>query len=119
MKESTALDSRRVAIATTFPMESCKRRSTTTPRVDEMQTISLERYPELLFLLHYTPFTPLDLFKSADGLFNASSEKEGPLHADLISHEIERFVSQRDLNSIDIFYLYGIGMGHHYVALKG
>ena len=60
----------------------------------------LERYPELLFLLSYTPYTP--------------SEP----HTGNIEEEIERFQTKLRLDGVDILYIYGIGLGHHYAALK-
>ncbi|MGC1879119.1 MAG: 6-hydroxymethylpterin diphosphokinase MptE-like protein [Rhabdochlamydiaceae bacterium] len=57
----------------------------------------LERYPELLFLLSYTPFTEPNLEE---------------MHSDLISEEI-------DLEGVDILYVYGVGLGHHYATLRG
>ena len=63
----------------------------------------LERYPELLFLLSYTPLS------DAHGIV---------LHCDNISEEIERFRKKTPLKGVDILYVYGIGLGHHYAALK-
>lgn len=62
----------------------------------------LERYPELLFLLSCTPYVP----------YPHSTIKE--LHED----EIKRFQSKLRLDGVDILYIYGIGLGHHYAALK-
>jgi hypothetical protein len=64
----------------------------------------LERYPELLFLLSYTPLPDAQGFA---------------LHSDNISEEIERFRKKYPLDGVDVLYVYGIGLGHHYVALKG
>lgn len=63
----------------------------------------LERYPELLFLLSYTPFTPYRF-------------SQHPLN---VSEEIERFLKKIHLDKVDILYVYGIGLGAHYAALKG
>ncbi len=63
----------------------------------------LERYPELLFLLSYTPFIPSSL----------------SLHCEDISEEIKRFVEKLTLDGVDILYIYGIGLGYHYKALQG
>jgi hypothetical protein len=60
----------------------------------------LERYPELLFLLSYTPYTPSEPYPGN------------------IAEEIERFQSKLRLDGVDILYIYGIGLGHHYAALK-
>lgn len=65
----------------------------------------LERYPELLFLLSYTPFAPYQ-------------PKENPLHLESIDEEMRRFFDKWELEGVDIFYLYGIGLGHHYCALR-
>jgi hypothetical protein len=59
----------------------------------------LERYPELLFLLSYTPFTPTS-------------------HSDPIPEEIDRFQEKLQLDGVDILYIYGMGLGYHYAALK-
>ena len=40
------------------------------------------------------------------------------LHSDNISEEIERFRKKHPLKGVDILYVYGIGLGHHYAALK-
>jgi hypothetical protein len=63
-----------------------------------METVSagnsrFEHYPDLLFHLTYTPFTPLE----------NSEEKE----------EVEV-----ELDGVDILYVYGIGRGHPYAGLK-
>lgn len=73
----------------------------------------LERYPELLFLLSYTPFTPYRLMFSTDQKMRAEE-----LHSDCISEEISRFQTQLCLSEIDILYVYGIGLGYHYATLK-
>src|ERR1700722_4787689 len=61
----------------------------------------LEHYPELLFLLSYTPLPPPQ-----------------ELYTEDISEEIARFNAKLHLDHVDILYVYGIGMGHHYAALK-
>jgi hypothetical protein len=62
----------------------------------------LERYPEIQFLIQYSPLTPL---------------KES-LHSDDIPQEMQRFVSKLNLDGVDILYIFGMGLGHHYEALK-
>ncbi|MES2122626.1 MAG: 6-hydroxymethylpterin diphosphokinase MptE-like protein [Chlamydiota bacterium] len=79
---------------------------------------SFESHPELLLLLNYTPFVPFTLCQNPDGSCNALSEKQELLHAEDIALEIERFLRKLDLNSVDILYLYGVGLGHHYAALR-
>ncbi len=59
-----------------------------------------DRYPELSFLLR---FTPPDLNE--------------PLLA-TTQDEIARFMQKWSLEGIDILYLYGLGSGEHYSALK-
>jgi hypothetical protein len=61
----------------------------------------LERYPELLFLLSCTPFVGQEL------------------HRGSISEELHRFQAKLPLEGVDILYIYGIGLGYHYAALKG
>jgi hypothetical protein len=73
----------------------------------------LERYPELLFLLSYTPYAPYPLITSVDQKLSA----EG-LHSSSISEEIAAFKANLHLDGVDIFYMYGIGLGYHYAALK-
>ena len=57
----------------------------------------LERYPELLFLLSYTSFTPLDR----------------PIRT-----EVDCIPDRSSLDEVDILYVYGVGYGEIYVALK-
>lgn len=63
----------------------------------------LERYPELLFLLSYTP----------------CPELEPDLHSEDLAGEMERFRKKMQLEGVDILYIYGIGLGQHYSLLKG
>lgn len=58
----------------------------------------LERYPQLLFLLSYTPFTPYPIEQS----FQESDSE----------------LKKIQLDDIDIVYVYGVGQGQHYAALK-
>ena len=53
----------------------------------------LERYPELLFLLSYTPFTLQDADEGYD-------------------------LKKVSLDGVDILYVYGVGKGQHYAAYK-
>ncbi len=76
----------------------------------------LERYPELLFLLSYTPFTPYRILQPLNAVNDA---EKYALHSDDIAAEMERFIKKIHLDGVDIFYVYGIGFGHHYAALKG
>ncbi len=62
----------------------------------------LERYPELLFLVSYTSFQPYSF----------------PLHREDIDQEIKDFLQKINLDGVDILYVYGIGKGYHYAALK-
>jgi hypothetical protein len=73
----------------------------------------LERYPELLFLLSYTPYTPYLLMTSVDGKLSAAE-----LHSGSIAEEIADFQAKLHLEGVDILYVYGIGLGHHYATLK-
>lgn len=75
----------------------------------------LERYPDLLFLLGYTPLTPYRIDPDSSNAFN---ELGHSLHHDNIVEEIDRFLKKTDFEEMDILYVYGIGMGHHYAALK-
>ena len=63
----------------------------------------LECYPELLFHLNYEPF-------------DASVHS---LHSENIAEEIQKFIAKLNLEGVDILYVYGIGLGHHFEALKG
>lgn len=76
--------------------------------------VILEGYPELLFHLNYESFTPYSLSD-----FNASDEEGNFLHAENIPEEIERFIAKLNLEGVDILYVYGIGLGYHFEALKG
>src|SRR5580698_10171361 len=91
-------------------------------RESGMQTVSaginfqlLERYPQLQFLLHYSPFAPYHLSGSPPNAFNAKGES---LHCQNIALEMERFVGKLSLEGVDIVYIFGIGLGYHYRALK-
>jgi hypothetical protein len=91
-------------------------------RESGMQTVSaginfhlLERYPQLQFLLHYSPFVPYHLSGSPLNAFNAKGES---LHCPNIALEVERFVGKLNLDGVDIIYIFGIGLGYHYRALK-
>lgn len=71
-----------------------------------METVSsgnkvhlLERYPELLFLLSYSPFVPFSSYPSYD------------------PKEVEQWIKKIHLEGVDILYIYGLS-GDHYVALK-
>jgi len=57
-------------------------------------TTLLERYPELFFHLNYTPFTP---------------------HQEDLQGQV---LEELHLEGVDLLYVYGIGLGHPYVALK-
>ncbi len=61
------------------------------------RTDLLERYPELLLLLTYTSFPPLEISPA----------------------ETDPFPLKLNLEGIDILYVYGLGMGHPFAALKG
>lgn len=76
----------------------------------------LERYPELLFLVNYTEFA---LYRFSGTPLNAYDEKGESLHSQDIPLEIERFLKNLHLEGVDILYVYGIGLGYHYAALKG
>ncbi len=74
----------------------------------------LERYPELVFLLSYTPYIPYPLITSVDHKLSAEE-----LHSGSISQEIADFKTKLHLEGVDILYVYGLGLGYHYAALKG
>jgi hypothetical protein len=73
----------------------------------------LERYPELLFLLSYTTYTPYRLMTSIDHKLSVEE-----LHCSSISEEVASFKAKLHLDGVDILYIYGIGLGYHYMALK-
>lgn len=84
-------------------------------------SILQDRYPDIAFQLHFVPFAPFIFRKNPDESWNAvrsDGEKEYCLHGASIDKEMARFFKDRHLEDVEIFYLYGIGLGYHYAALK-
>ncbi|HEY2811636.1 MAG TPA: 6-hydroxymethylpterin diphosphokinase MptE-like protein [Rhabdochlamydiaceae bacterium] len=77
----------------------------------------LDRYPDIAFHLNFVPYEPFALVQNPDQNWNAIRKGEN-LHAENVEKEIARFLSRCKLDDVEIFYLYGMGLGHHYEALK-
>ena len=82
----------------------------------------LESYPDLYFFLSYDNYLSYELISNADGQQNArriKGKKEEYLHAvESIADETSSWFSALDLEEIEILYVYGIGLGYGYFALK-
>lgn len=78
---------------------------------------AMQRYPDIAFYLHFMPFKPYTLIGSTSEDLNAvrSGQK---LHGEDIAQEIAGFLEQNPLEEIEILYLFGIGLGYHYHALR-
>lgn len=83
----------------------------------EARSILMERYPEISFLCFYSSFNPYQLHLSSDQQWNAHRE-DGSLHAEDIGQEMERFVTKLRLEGVDVLYVFGVGLGHSYEAVK-
>src|SRR5579862_1426292 len=68
----------------------------------DVDSILMDRYPDIAFRLHFAPCEPLN----------------DSIHTENSSEDIQRFLAARDLEDVEIFYLYGLGVGAHYQALK-
>src|SRR5690349_11229068 len=85
---------------------------------NETEAILQDRYPDIAFSLNFMPYEPYVLKKSADQSWNAVKNNE-KLHSENIEKEIAQFFKKRsNLDDIEIFYLYGLGLGYHFAAFK-
>jgi len=75
----------------------------------------IDRYPDIGFYLATSPFEPFELFLQGRE-WNA---RRGAfyLHAHA-SQEVDHFLSVLSLEETDVLYVYGLGLGYHYEALK-
>lgn len=63
---------------------------------NEVETILQDRYPDIAFSLNFLPFERYEHIET----------------------EIADFFKKHNLDEIEVFYLYGLGLGHHFAALK-
>jgi len=86
--------------------------------MEAMQSLFLERYPEISFLLTYGSFSPYETVFSG-AMANAKKSEEGFfLYSEQIGEEIEKWRASLDLEGVDILYVYGLGRGYYYTAVK-
>ena len=86
--------------------------------VEAMQGLFLERYPELSFLLTYGSFSSYEVVLSG-GMANALRPEDGFfIYSGEIDREIEKWRASLDLEGVDILYVYGLGFGYYYSAVK-
>lgn len=77
-----------------------------------MQT---ELYPEIDFHLNFTPYEPFTLIDEPNGKKNAT---RGSFHLHQGEDELKRWKKRLQFEQIGLLYLYGIGLGYYYEALK-
>jgi len=77
----------------------------------------LTRFPEISFVLSLEQIEPLPLEKLESGRYNAITDK-GPLYSAQIDQEIDLWKKSLYLEGVDVLYVYGIGLGYHYLALQ-
>ncbi len=77
-----------------------------------------ERYPELHFRLMWEGLeSPFE--QEGDNAFRLLDQDRQWLHAeDGIEAELSRFSKDLHLDKTDVFYLYGLGLGHHFSLLE-
>lgn len=88
---------------------------------NDLDAILMDRYPDIAFQLNFVDFQPFVLKKNLDGTWNAvknSKKAKEYVHSQNIDQEMTAFLEGRDLEEVEIFYLYGVGLGYHYAALK-
>ncbi len=83
----------------------------------EARSILMERYPEIFFLSSYSSSNPYQLHLSSDQKWNARRKDEN-MHADDIGQEMARFVDKLQLEDVEVLYVFGVGLGHSYEAVK-
>jgi hypothetical protein len=76
-----------------------------------------QRFPEISFLLSMQKIEPLDLVRDQKGYIHATSLR-GDLYSKDVEKEIASWKSRILWDGIDILYVYGVGLGSHYVAIK-
>ncbi len=83
----------------------------------EARSILMERYPEIFFLSFYSSLNPYQLYLSSGQHWNARRKGEN-LHTDDIGKEMERFINKLQLEGVDVLYVFGVGLGYSYEAVK-
>ncbi len=76
-----------------------------------------DRFPEISFLLTMDSRPSLALTKDVKGYFHAEGVK-GALYSEDIEEEMLSWKGSLALDRIDILYVYGIGLGYYYLAIK-
>lgn len=82
-----------------------------------LDDLLLTRFPEISFVLSLEQVDPLPLQKLQSGKYNAITDK-GFLYPEQIDQEIDLWKKGLYLEGIDVLYVYGIGLGYHYLALQ-
>jgi len=75
------------------------------------------RFPEIAFTLSFGDLEPLELFREDSGYLNGRTSK-GFLYGKDTAGEIRSWKESLFLEGIDVLYVYGIGLGYHYLAMK-
>ena len=83
----------------------------------ERTAVLTERYPEFSLLLWDEPSNPYQFCANSDGKPNAHRDGRF-LHSDSIDKEMKLFQKKLHLESIDLLYVFGIGLGHCYPFLE-
>ena len=73
-----------------------------------------ERYAEVSFLLSLHKEEPLTLFQE-QGFYNAI-HRTGPIYSS--KDEADLWLQGLLLEGVDVLYVYGMGLGAHYLAIK-
>ncbi len=73
------------------------------------------RYPDLALHLQMTPYKPFELIQQENQFWNGKREKAWLYEGE---DEIFNWKSTLVLEQTDLIYIYGLGLGHYYFALK-
>lgn len=82
-----------------------------------LDDLVLSRFPEISFLLSLEETKTLILEKVKGGKYNAVGPR-GSLYSQDIDQEIDLWKRSLYLEGIDVLYVYGVGLGYHYIALQ-
>jgi hypothetical protein len=76
-----------------------------------------ERYADIAFMLSCQPFEAFTLFRDHEEQWNAR-RGDFLLHSAHIEKEVRLWKQRLDLETIDTLYVYGLGLGYYFQALK-
>lgn len=77
-----------------------------------------QRYPEIGFHLCFTPFKSYEIKNNADQKINAVRQGIFLHDPQNIEQEVNRWIKKTPLDSVQILYVYGVGLGHYFEPIK-